>query len=976
MRRLSKISGGLFSIFRRASGGTTSVNGVPDEPDSEPPLRRYAISKPRASRPNIYGVVPLSARSDIGSLDSQQSQRNAAHKSTITLDTLGLPADTTETTTSRAKVEPFPRSSPRTSKPMPPLPVPTSPPRIADFTLPGPIKAFTDTSSIDSGRNPSPRPENSFEPLRPTKSRRHPLQPVGNLSPVQIIERTVDSPVDSPVTSIANLPTAPFRRRKEVPGRKEVPSRKENQRKIDVKDLKVSIPDLDKVEQPESKPGSTGRLFSDDALKNDLDLLTLSREVGKGNSVLNSPASASGNSFSAIQITDFAAPPRSIKKPLPYRVNSKKRDKRRSKDIPQPRTPPRIPLPAPPRKKSLSSSRLPRLAGPPIRKKIPSKLKQRLSKDLESARNSDHSNEEQVYTEVLELLSDVLADAAEDDVDISRHIKSIQQSLTDPTVSEKDVKKELKQLSKAARQSKHASRAMLNIYSALSTLPTEAALSLIEEVFENPTRAPSQKSRHTTRNRSSKESRRNRGSSESQHSTSKMFSEFDSELGRKLNEKLAKYEDPNSVIVYDNLLVPKMERSNSGSSMRILQNLDSEVDLRLWASGQSRKSADSSTRSSIQFDDNIRVAEKASASPLWMPSPKVWRRTENTETPKIPSPVEDVVQPKIPGPAFSVSDYLADDDILSPTVSGLSSSPGPRGWLALSFDDEPPLTSLKFEAEPSKVEVRKAMPVRSAPNQDIKVLSKQAGLWRPIPPPQSTTQSRGLWNAPQETGKVVRRHRLLDFSSGPDSPMKPRFPVTAEESQTTEYESSGLWKLCSPVESPAPAPLWRRSQQAGADGSVNLHNRLSELASDGNMVTKEGEDQPDASENEAKLWTQPHPHRSASIAASTKGLWRNDTRVTIRYQRTHRQWPYVGSVRYPRQGRPSDYRAQSFVEDRDGLWRRPDPEDKVTPQMWMNRRRSEFIPRDSELPSVSLKDGNFLDEVNFILESRFSSPTV
>src|SRR5271170_3049143 len=412
--------------------------------------------------------------------------------------------------------------------------------------------------------------------------------------------------------------------------RKEANGLKENTRKIDLKDLKVSIPNLDKVEQQqEIKPESTGRLFSDDTFKNDLDLLVLSREVGKQNSNVNSPASASGNSFSAIQITDFAAPPKPIKKPFTYRVNSKKRDKRRSRDIPQPRTPPRIPLPTPPRKKSISQSRIPRQAGPAIRKKIPSKLKERLSRDLESARNSDSNSEEQAYTEVLALLSDVVADAVEDDVDISRHIESIRQSLTDQTLSDKDAKKQLKQLSKAARQSKHASRALLNIYSALSTLPTEAALSLIDEVLENPTRAPSQKSR-TSRHRNSRGSGGSRESSEIKRTKSNMLSEFDSELGKKLNEKLAQYEDPDAVIAYDHLLVPKMERSNSGSSMRILQHLDSEVDLRLRARQRERNSPDSSARSSLQFDDNIRVAEKASASPLWMPSPKVWRQAENT----------------------------------------------------------------------------------------------------------------------------------------------------------------------------------------------------------------------------------------------------------------------------------------------------------------------------------------------------------
>ena len=268
------------------------------------------------------------------------------------------------------------------------------------------------------------------------------------------------------------------------------------------------------------------------------------------------------------------------------------------------------------------------------------------------------------------------------------------------------------------------------------------------------------------------------------------------------------------------------------------------------------------------------------------------------------------------------------------------------------------------------------MPVRSAPSQNIKVLSKQAGLWRPVPPPKTTTQSYGLWNVPQETGKVARRHRLLDFSSGPDSPTKPHSPVAAEESQTADYGSSGLWKACVPVESPPPAPFWQRSQQAGADASVSFRDKFTELRSEEDMVTKEGEDQPAESENGAKLWNQPDLHRSASIAASTKGLWRNDTRVTIRYQRTHRQWPYVGSVRYPRKGQPSEYRGESYFEGQDGLWSRPDTEDKLTPQMWMNQRRSEFIPRDSELPSVSLKDGNFLDEVNFILESTLSSPIV
>ena len=898
-------------------------------------------------------MVPLSARSENGSLNSQGSQRNVTRKSTITLDTLGLPADTTtQSTSSRAKVDAFPRSSPRTNKAMPPIPATNSPPRIQNIPLPGPITGFSDASSIGSRKDPV-RAEKQIEPLVSPKPK-HPLQPQRDESSAV---QTIESMLVYPLTSMPNLPTPPSS------------SRRENPWKMDVKDLKVSIPDLEKVEQQqEIKPGSRGRMFSDDTLKNDSGLLALSREVGKRNSVSNSIASASRNSLSAIQITDFSAPPKPVKKPVAHRANSRKKDKRRSRDIPQPRTPPRIPLPTPPRKKAVPQSRLPRPVGPPLRKKIPSKLKERLSKDLESARNSDASNtEDQTYTEVLVLLSDVVADAVEDDVDISRHIETIRQSLTDRTLSDKDAKRELKRLSKAAQQSKHASRAMLNIYSALSTLPTEAALTMIEEVLENPTRTSSQKTNRTRNSRAS-------GGSVAKRSRNKMLSEFDSELGQKLNEKLAKYEDPSSVITYNNLLIPNMERSHSGSSMRILQHLDSEVDLKLAAARQEqRASPDSSVRSSLQFDDNIRIAEKASSSPLWMPSPKVWAPAENSSSPKIRNTSENIVQPKIPGP--TLSDYMAEEDVISPTESGLTNSPGPR-WLTLSFDDPSPLTTLNFATEPSKVDVRKATPVRSAPSQNVTVLSKQAGLWKPVPPPKPMAQSYGLWNAPQETTNVVKRHRLLDFSSGPDSPTaKPISPPLPTESRTTEYGSNGLWKASVPVELPKAAPLWQGSQRAGADAGASFRDKFSESRIENNTKAKGSANDPNAAEDEAKLWS-PHPHRTASIAASRKGLWRNDARVTIRYQRTHRQWPYVGTVRYPRKGQPSEYRAQSYFEDREGLWERPDPKEKLSPAMWMNQRRSEFIPRDSELPAVSLKEGDFLDEVNFYLESRFSSPIV
>ena len=743
-------------------------------------------------------------------------------------------------------------------------------------------------------------------------------------------------------------------------------SRKENTRKIDVKDLKISIPDLEKMRnQRETKPERSGRVFSDEMLKNDDNLLALSRDAGRQNSIVNTPPPASGNSFSAIQVKDFTAPPKQVKKPSPLRVNSKKRDKRRSKDIPQPRTPPRIPLPTPPRRKSIPQSRNPRFPGPPIRKKIPSTLKRRLSKDLESSRNSDN-NEDKTYTEILALFSDVVADAVDDDVDISRHIETIKLSLTNRTLSDKDAKKELKQLSREARQSKHASRAMLNIYSALSTLPTEAALTMIDEVLENPTRAPSQKSTITSRNRSSRESK---ASSGRKRSRSNMLSEFDSELGQKLNEKLARYADPNEAI--------KMERSRSGSSMRILEHLDSEVvSLKLRTSRQERRnSVDTSARSSILFDDNIRIAEKASASPLWMPSAKVWGLVESSTSPKAGTRNEKIVQPKVPGPS-RLNEYITEDDIVSPTESNFTTSPRQSRWLMLSFDEPSPLSDLNLTAQPSttstpKVPVRKPLPVRTA-TQNVKLLSKQAGLWRPVPPASPSPQSAGLWDTPQELTKVARRHQLLDFSSGPDSPTKSRPhsppPVPQiEESRTTEYGTDGLWKPIVPAELPSDAPLWQRSQKTVA----------AEMGSqaDGNIRRNESDEQMDASGKEATLW-QPHPHRTASIAASTKGLWRDDTRVTIRYQRTHRQWPYVSSAQYPRQGQPSEYRAQSYLEDRVGLWQKPEPEEKIDPSMWISKRRSEFIPRESDLPSVSLKDGDFLDEVNFILESSFNSPIV
>jgi len=278
-----------------------------------------------------------------------------------------------------------------------------------------------------------------------------------------------------------------------------------------------------------------------------------------------------------------------------------------------------MPLPALPQA-VISPSRIPRatFSHTPIRERLPSIIKAKLSKDLAAIRNPGVSPSAQsnLYTGVLALLSEVISDNLEDDMDISRHIEAIRRSLTDGHLTDDKAIVELDRLSQFAQKAKRSSEAMLNVYNTLSHLPHDKALATLSEVLNNPISGSSKLPSVTEEPGTIPTVKLQR-------------SESKSALGQRLNRKLAELEDSSTQIEYNSLVVPKLRKTLSGSSMDILERLEQEfniVDQQLRAtrhkSASSTYSTISSTSTSSESQDGFTM-QNETPSPAWKPNPLV-----------------------------------------------------------------------------------------------------------------------------------------------------------------------------------------------------------------------------------------------------------------------------------------------------------------------------------------------------------------
>ena len=113
-------------------------------------------------------------------------------------------------------------------------------------------------------------------------------------------------------------------------------------------------------------------------------------------------------------------------------------------------------------------------------------------------------------------------------------------------------------------------------------------------------------------------------------SKSKMISEANSETGKWLNKKLSYFEDPGNVIECSNLLVPRHERTLSGSTNEILAQLEQEV-ITQWKR--------QSTGSTISSVSTVSSSDEESYS-------KKFSVNNNIDTGEVPEEFQDLIEIK------------------------------------------------------------------------------------------------------------------------------------------------------------------------------------------------------------------------------------------------------------------------------------------------------------------------------------------
>ena len=587
---------GVIAPFKRESGGTTSVTGAPTELDKEPPLMRYAISKPTSGLTNTYNLVEVpNSRSDGNSIESWKIP---THKSSITGES-DLPPEPkisqASVTSSRSKVE---TPTQETIEPSDiSLEILSPPPQIQSFATVGPISGFTEPNTAASFVSLSPRRPKSIE-----------------LS----IRTNASSFMSYPVTSMP-MPLLPPGIRKEVP------------RKVDLaKDLKVTIPQSTSRSPPriiEPTLDTPGKVFSDDAFTQDDNLLALSREVHE-------------NTWSSPKLAKALPPtPDALRKSrLIFPPIAKIRDRSRLVNDTLPPTPQDTPQSALPLlNDTLPKPHIPRARNShiPIRDRIPVALKARLSRDLATIKNPSISSMEQndVYTGVLAMLSEAVTETKEDEEDISRHLAKVRRSFAKRNIADDDAMHELHQLSRAVYESQGVSDAILDIYASLSATSPNTAFAMLDELMED----------HTPRS-----SRFNSVAAEPQvlgHKRSTMLSEANSIIGRQLNQKLAEIEDPISVIELESLDFPQ-SNTFSRRSMNILKELEEEFALVDSRHSRRRDSTDTlSPLSTRSDDDNTRITDEVSPSPSpgWRPSAQISAAAERVIQSTVAEPVSSVI---------------------------------------------------------------------------------------------------------------------------------------------------------------------------------------------------------------------------------------------------------------------------------------------------------------------------------------------
>jgi len=392
---------------------------------------------------------------------------------------------------------------------------------------------------------------------------------------------------------------------------------------------------------------------------------------------------------------------------------------------------------------------------------------------------------------VFALLDEVVNDTLDEESDFTRHINAIQQEHMETRRTDEDAKAELRRLSRFARDSRRVSQAVLDVYSTLSALPHEVAMEMIQDMLDNPTPRAS-----TILSTIDEQSPISAGLT---RSPSTMRSEAKSVIGQRLNKKLAEFEDPETVIDYNNVIIPRFSKTLSGSSLDILANLEEEF-AKVGTQLKSLRHGSVETLSSLST--NSKSEDRSSVSTL--------RQARSDAL--VPASTHLVPPPRRLG--------ARDDDVvvdITVRSSGefdlwtVESVVGSGLWSRQSFFEperkDPPSADLRTGSDAwAAPSLAKSSPETFNTRPTSAII--RGNLWtKPMPVPPVISET-GLWALPSQA------------MTGPNHAQDAFVPVELkrteqpkwmkEEISEVSHQSTGLWSKSTPKEQRVTSGLWKR----------------------------------------------------------------------------------------------------------------------------------------------------------------------
>lgn len=778
-----KLLGGLFAPFRRISRGST-LTGQVTQPDTEPPLMRYAIEKPRSASASFYNLVRLPTRSRIGTTSAEQTPTEES------LRALGLSLPPPPS--SRARLDAFPRAasvSPSQSFQTPladnlSLPLSASRLKIGMLTEPpSPVskgsedsRAVSEVEGRISSEAPTIRTATTTYEIYPVTSMPMPSLPVAKVPTIRRVDQALDLKLTIPdkapsrvtqLESPANIVSQELAKRLDSPRR-------------------------DRSRSPASSISSQGKR---------LPALPDGRKA-----IIFPPVSKNRRTRSKLSV-DIGGPPPSIK------------------DLD--RLPPSTPPPAPP---STAPKLIKRRPSP--RDQIPSDIYKRLSQDLASLVDPDTppARQNALYNGMLTMLSEVMEGKGESA--IGNPVGNFPMSSREKTYLE------VFPIDPADPRHTSVSTGTATPVRSLthSKFFPDEALTVLRSIL------PHQVDQVNTLSLLLETERL---STEVPRAELAISPQAEIALTERLNKKLHDLDDTDSIFEVEAIVNPMKPRKLSQTSLEILESLEEEFeDVRIQLEARPGSLETFSSLSFSSFSGSPGDAEKSTpqTSPVWrpsaevaaaagrMPSPSMSPETNNYDSPDRSSIVytpQEMYPRSRSGSRVGLWSSIQpiEEEHRKPglwrseSVGTTATSKREHGDFNFNLVPElPRLPSLSRKRVASDMEPRsnrqnlwKPTPIeepslwRPERNTTINHVTDEAGLWKPL----KRAKSEGLWMSSAQKRNSIRIHKVWKYTDPVRYPSRSR---TNDLPSTPDF--NGLWRRSTSKRSTRSSGLWKTDRRS------------------------------------------------------------------------------------------------------------------------------------------------------------------